>query len=192
MSKNQAMKGVIKAFRPGGADAPILYASTEVNEKSFKVLTGRKLKLWSTHTTILLAVCAIFLIAILFVATILTGPAAAPVPAVFTPLIIALLFRTTLITVTDTGLDFYFIESRFGSKHVVSDKLSLPYDRISHVKIKVGKVFKNTYFTFEFLQDDKKYKIKTSMSNKMRKMKEQEENLKYLLEMLEKKHVHSN
>jgi len=193
MSKHQRLKNAIEAFQPGGADAPILYSTTEVNEKGFKALTGRKLTLWSIHTTIAIVACFTFLIAISVVATILTGPGAATAPAVFVPLIIALLFRTTPIVIREGGLDFYFLESRLSSKYVVSDKLSLPYDRISNVRVKTGSVFKNNrYVTFEFLHNDKKYKIKTSMANKMRKMQEQEENLNYLLEVLEKKQLNSN
>jgi len=184
MSKYQALTNAIEAFQPGGADAPILYSTVEVNDRSFKALAGRKLKLWSIHTTILLVVCAIFLLAVSVVVAIW---GAAPAPAAFAPLFIAFLFRTTFITVTDDGLDFYFIESRFGSKYVVSDKLSLPYDRISNVKVKVGRIFKQTNVTFEFLHNDKKRKIKVSMPNRMRKMEEQEGNLSYLLGVLKQK-----
>ncbi|MCL2827328.1 MAG: hypothetical protein FWD99_01135 [Oscillospiraceae bacterium] len=193
MSKYQKIKNAIEAFQPDGANVPILYSTTEVNEKGFNALTGRKLKLWSSRTTIAVVVCVIFLIAISAVATFLTGSGMASAPAAFVPLFIALLFRTTPIAIRDDGLDFYFLESRLDFKYVVSDKLSLPYDRISNVKMKTGSVFKNNrYFTFEFLHNDKKYRIKTSMSNKKRKMKEQEENLKYLLEVLEKKQIKSN
>ena len=189
MSKYQALENAIEAFQPSGVNAPILYSTVEVNGKSFKALAGRKLKLWSIHTTILLAVCALFLIAVSVAAAFL---GAAPAPAAFAPLSIAFLFRTTFITVTDQGFDFYFIEYRFSSKYVVSDKLSLPYDRISNVKVKVGRVFKQTHVTFEFLHNDKKRKIKVSMPNRMRKMEEQEGNLSYLLGVLKQKRLNSN
>lgn len=186
MSRQQAFQEAIEAFQPGGADAPVLYSSVEVSKRSFTALAGRKLKLWSTHTTILVVVCIVFL-AVISVATVIWSgnTQTAPVPAIFMPLFIALLFRTTLITVTNDGLNFYFLESRFGSKYVVSDKLSLPYDRISNVRVKVGKF--NTHITFSFLHNDKTCRIKTTIPSKMRKMEEHEGNLNYLLEMLEKK-----
>jgi len=165
-----------------------------VNEKSFRALTGRKLTLWSKHTTIVLLVSALILMVAMVATAFLSrhlGGTSAPAAAVFAPLFITFLFRTTLITVRNDSLDFYFIDNRLGSSYVVSDKLNLPYDRISKVKVKVGRVFKNTHVTFEFLHNDKKYKIKTSIPNKMKKMQEQEGNLKHLLEMLEKKCVPS-
>lgn len=73
----------------------------------------------------------------------------------------------------------------------MSDKFNLPYDKISSVKVKIGKVIKNTHFTFVFLHNNKKHKIKTNMRNKIWKMEEQEKNLEHLLEMLEKKQFYS-
>jgi hypothetical protein len=92
--------------------------------------------------------------------------------------------RTTLISVTDKGLDFYFIESKNNLKYEVYDKISLPYDMITNIKVKKGRF--NTGFTFEIAIEDKSYKIKTSVQNKNKKIKEQAENLKQLLETLEK------
>jgi hypothetical protein len=44
----------------------------------------------------------------------------------------------------------------------------------------------NTGFTFEIASEDKKKKKKTSVPNKNKKIEEQAENLKHLLEALEK------
>jgi len=191
MSKYQTLKDAIEAFQPGGSDAPILYASTEVNEKAFKVLAGRKLKLWTGNTTILMMVCFIFLAVVsvfaVFLNAYLGAATPAPTVAAFMPFIVMLMFRTTFSTITDDGLNIYFIEYRFGSKYVISDKLSLPYDSLSNVKVRVGKILRTTNFTFEFLHNNKKYRIRTSVPNRKRKMQEQEGNLKYLLEILEKK-----
>jgi len=191
MSKYQTLKDAIEVFQPGGSDAPILYASTEVNEKAFKVLAGRKLKLWTGNTTILMVVCFVFLAAVsvfaVFLNAYLGAATPAPTVAAFMPFIVILLFRTSFITITDDGLNIYFIEYRFGSKYVISDKLSLPFDSVSNVKIRVGKILRTTNFTFEILHNDKKYKVRTSVSNRKRKMGEQEENLAKLLELFEKK-----
>ena len=192
MSKYQGFKEAIEAFQPGGADAPILYATTEANEKSFKALSGRKLKLWSSRTTIVILVCALIFIAASVVSAILTrqlGGTPVPAPAVFVPMFILFLFRTTLVTIGDAGLNFYFLEIKFG-KYAVSDKISLPYDKISNVKVKVGKVFKHTHLTFHFDVNGKNHKIKISISNRMKKVQEQSENLKVLTETLEKKNLY--
>ena len=60
------------------------------------------------------------------------------------------------------------------------DKFSLPFDKITNVKVSTGRF--NTAFTFEFLDEGNKYKIRNSVPNKNRKMNEQAENLKILLE----------
>ena len=186
MSKHQAFKDAIEVFQPGGADAPILYSTTEMNEKGFVALLGRKLK-WYWSAPITITIIAITIIATSAVVAIIGGtPQATPI-AVFIPMfVIIFLYRTTLVAVNGNSLDFYFIDAKLGSKYVVYDKINLPFDKITNVKVKIGKVFKNTHFTFEFLHEGKNYKIKTTIPNKMKKMKEQEENLKCLLEVLEK------
>ncbi|MCL2841759.1 MAG: hypothetical protein FWE05_13445 [Defluviitaleaceae bacterium] len=189
MSKYQVFKNAIEAFQPDGADLPILYSSTEINERSLKVLSGRKLKLRSFRMTILLFVYVFIIIAGTIVSAILTrewGGSLIPFfPSFFLLwLIISVLARPTLITIGNEGLNFYFLEVTFG-KYVVSDKTSLPYAKISDVTVKVGKVFKHTNFTVHFNDNGKSHKIKFSVSNEMRKVQEQSENLKILIETLD-------
>jgi len=185
MSKYQAMKEAIEAFQPGGANEPILYSTTEVNEKGFKALLGRKVKARPTSVAIWVISILIILMALLAAAAIATGHTGTPTFAAFVPLFVFLfLFRTTLIAVGDNGLDFYFVEHKRGSIYVAYDKISLPYDRITNVKVRKGRF--NTSFAFEFSNEGKSYKIKTSVPNKMKKVNEQAENLKRLLEILEK------
>jgi len=186
VSKYQAMKSAIEEFQPGGGNAPILYSTTEMNDKAFKSLAGRKLKTWSIHTVVLIAACVIFLVAISLADVFFGGNLGArPAPAVFVPFIVIFMFRTTLITVTDNGFEFYFLESKWAS-YVVYDKMSLPYDKITNVTVKTRKF--NTYFTFEIpnaIEGKRNYKIKTTVPNKMRKMDEQAENLKLMLAKVE-------
>jgi|GEM_PF-1471960 len=192
MSKYQRFKDAIEAFQPGGADAPIVYATLEVNEKGFKALAGRKLKLWSRHTNAVITVCILILAAAVIASAIMTrqlGGTSVPAPVVFTPLFVYFLFRPTLLTITNAGVDVYVLEYKFGSKPLVSDKLSLPFDRLSDVKVKVGKDFKNTHFAFCFDDNGKTRKVKISVSHRMRKVQEQEGNLKILLEALEREQL---
>ena len=189
MSKNEAFTSAIEAFQPGGADAPILYSTTEMNEKGFKALLGRKIKWRSISGGIV--ICAIFIMAASLISVIFHGQSGSPTFAAYIPMFIVIfVYRTTLINVREDRLDFYFIDYKFGSKYVVYDSLSLPYDRIMNVKVRTGRF--NTRFTFEFLNDDKKYKIKTTVPNKMRKAEEQAENLKYFHEVIKRKRFNSN
>jgi hypothetical protein len=184
MSRYQVFKDAIETFQPGGAKSSILFSTTEVNEKGFQALLGRKIK-WRSMS-ISIAIITLAIIAASAITIIFFGHTGTPSFAAFVPLfIIIFLFRTTLITVNDDGLDFYFIDSKFGRKYVAYDKISLSYDMITNVKIRTGKF--NTGFTFEFSNGDKKYKIKTTVPNKMRKVSEQAENMKHILEMLEKR-----
>lgn len=191
MSKHQVFRDTIEAFQPGGADAPILYATTEMNEKGFQALLDRKIKRRSMSVgTTIYAFGVITITIISVISLFMGGQAGTPTFAAYLPLFVVIfLLRTTLITVNDDGLVFYFIDATFGSNYVVYDKFSLPYDRITNVKVQAGKF--NTSFTFEFLNENKTYKIKTSVSNKMKKSKEQAENLKYLIEVLKKKDFNS-
>ncbi|MCL2810694.1 MAG: hypothetical protein FWD25_02260 [Clostridia bacterium] len=183
MSKYQAIKDAIEAFQPGGADAPILCSTTEVNEKGFQALLGRKAK--SRPMSAAIWICLFVIIAISVANIFAFRQTGTTTFAAFIPMFIVLFFyRTTLVTVGDEGLDFYFVESKRGSTYVVYDKMSLPYNRITNIKVREGRF--NTSFTFEFLNETKKYKIKTSVPNKMRKAEEQAENLKHLLEVLQK------
>jgi len=183
MSKHQALKNAIEGFQSGGADAPILYSTTEMNEKGFKALLGRKLQSRPLPVALWIGVFAIMAVSI--VSTVAFRQAGVSTFGAFVPIFVVFFFiRTTLISVGDQGLDFYFIESKRGSKYAVYDKISLPYDRIANVKVKTGRF--NTHFTLEFSSEDKNYKIKTSVPNKNKKMQEQAENLKHLLEVLQK------
>ena len=190
MSKHQVLKNAIEAFRPRGADAPMLYATTELSDRSFKALIGRKIKFWTIHYVASVCIILGAIIFAAFIPTLIFGgpPVAGAWAGPFAVLFLILILRTTVIVVGDSGLDFYFVSSAFGSKYTVYDHFTLPYDRISNVGIKPGAILKNNrYLTFEFLHEGKKYKIKTSMAKRMRRLPEQEENLKYLLEVLEKK-----
>jgi len=109
--------------------------------------------------------------------------------AAFIPIMIIFFMRTTLVAVDQNGLNFYFLEIRFGKGYVVADKMSLPFDQIAGMKVKAGKVLKNTYFTFSVMQNGKLRKIKTSASAKMRKAPEHEECLKALLQALENQNL---
>jgi len=189
MTRYQKFQNAIEAFEPGAGSAPIVCTNTEVNEKMFRLLAGRKLKLWTSGTTAVLCVSVLLLLAISVLNAIVWRNAggAAPASAVFVPMIIIYLLRTTLVTVDQNGLNFYFIEIRFGADYVVSDKMSLPFDQIVGMKVKTGKVLKNTHFTFTVMQNGKVRKIKTSTSAKMRKVPEHPEHLKSLLQTLESK-----
>jgi len=54
MTRYQKFQEAIEAFEPGAGNAPIVCANTEVNEKVFRLLAGRKLKLWTGRTTIVM------------------------------------------------------------------------------------------------------------------------------------------
>lgn len=182
MPKYQAVKEAIEAFQPGGADVSILCATLEVNEKGFRALLGRKPKA-RPGTALWIGVLLILALSVAF--TLVFRGAGTLTFGAFVPIfVVFFLFRTTLITVGDSGLDFYFAEPHFGSKYVAYEKMSLPYDRITNVEVKTGRW--NTTFTIEFSNGDKNIKLKTSVSNKMKKMEEQAENLKYLREVLKK------
>ena len=188
MSKHQAFRDAIEAFEPGAADAPILYSTTEVNEKGFRALLGRKAT--ARPFTVVVAVCVIAILVISTASTIAFGQVSAPTFAAMFPVFFIFFFlRTTVIAVTEQGLDFYFVDAKRG-KQVAYDKMSLPFDRITNMKVRPGRW--NTSFTFEFLHEEKTYKIKTSVPNKMKKMAEQAENLKRLRAVLEQKHLNPN
>jgi len=184
MSKYQALKDAIEEFSSGGADVPVVLSSIEVNEKGFKALLGRKLKSRPTSSpTVLAGLIALFIFAASTTATATLGAAAAPSYAAFFPVVIIFLTqRSTLISAAGDGYDFYFIESKTGSRFVVYDKLSLPFEKIKNVKVKTGRF--NTALTFEFLHEGKEYKIRHTVPNKNRKMNEQAENLKILLKQV--------
>ena len=183
MSKHQTFKNAIEAFQPGRADAPILYSTVEVNEKGFQALLGRKAKPRPMSVSIWISI--LIIIAISVVTPMVAGHAGTPTFAAFIPLFVLFFcFRTTLIAVGEKGLDFYFIEPKPGSTYAAYDKISLPYDRITNVKVRTGRF--NTSFTFTFSSETKNYKINASIPNKMKKVKEHSENLKRLLEAFEK------
>ena len=183
MSKHQAYRNAIEAFEPGGVEAPILLSTTEVNEKGFRALLGRKAT--ARPFTVVIAVCVIAILVISTASTIAFGQVSSPTFAAIFPVFFIFFFlRTTVIAVTEQGLDFYFVDAK-GGKQVVYDKMSLPFDRITDVKVRTGRW--NTSFTFEFLHEDKTYKIKTSVPNKVRKMEEQVENGKRLQAVLEQR-----
>ena len=183
MSQHQELVNAIEVFQPNGANAPILYSTTAYNDKGFKALLGRKLNgRQSVATGILIGLLVI--VAITIVVIFLARQTGTPIFVTYVPVFVFIfLYRTTIIAVSDTGLEFYFIDTKRGSTYVVYDKMSLPYDMITNTKVKTGGF--NSRFTFEFSKDGKKYKINVSIPSKMKKMAEQADNLKYLNEALE-------
>ena len=190
MTRYQSFQNAIEAYQPGAAALPIVFFTTELNEKGFKALTGRKLK-WSLPVFIIIGIAIIILFSA--IAAIFSvfgghpGGAGGASGAIFVAIILPVILRSTLITAGAEGLDFYYVKTGFGSKCTVYDKMSLPYDRLTGVRVKRGKVFKNTQFIFEFMDGDKKIKIKTTANNRMRKVDEHIGNLEHLLGVLKQR-----
>ena len=188
MTKEQMLKSAVNAFRPGVADAPVLYASVEVGKNGLMALLGRN-RLKRSANDVVAAIC-ITLAVIVLAVSILTGHLAL-IPAAFSILTMSAgvyRLRFAIIAIEDTGLDFYFVDTYY-AHYEVYDKFSLPYDKIANVTMRKGKIFKNTNFTFDFLSDGLRLEIRASMPNRTKKIKEQGENLKVLLEVLEKKQI---
>ena len=180
MSKYETFKNAIETFIASGLDAPILHSTMVVNDRSFRALLGRKIAPEPWPITWL----AILIFAVSSISFFISGAASTVPVGVFLPLVIIFIFyRQTLIAVRDEGLDFYFV-NKFKTKATVYDKMSLPYNKITKTKVRSGKL--NTYLTLEFSIDNKKYKIKTYMPNKNKKMAQQAENLKYLHDVIAK------
>ena len=183
MSLHQTFKKAIETFQPGGSDSPILYTTTEVNDKGFCALLGRKIK--SRPISVAMWIGMLIILAVSIASTIAFGQTGAPVFASFVPILIVLfLQRSTIISVGDTGLDFYFIDSKGGSKYFAYDMFSLSYDRITNIKVKTGKF--NTSIRLEFTNEGKGNYIRTVVPNKMRKMNEQADNLELLHRSLQR------
>ena len=189
MLNYQVFKDAVEAFRPGGADAHILYSTTAVNDKGFRALLGRKLK--GRPLSAAIVICLFVILAVSILSMVLAGQTGTPVFTAYVPVYISFfLNRTTLITFGENGLDIYFADVRRGPKYIVYDMVGLSYDMITNVKTRSGRF--NTSITIEFSIEGKKYKIKTTVPNKMKKVTEQAGNLKLLLETLEKKQLKSN
>ena len=191
MTRYEKFQAAIEAFEPGAGNTPIVCTNTEVNERVFRQLAGRKLKLWTRGTTVTLLISMLIVLAAAFLTILATQHAggSAPTAGIFIPWVIVLLFRTTLVTVDQNGLNFYFIEIRLGSGYVVTDKMTLPFDQIVSMKVKTGKRSKNAHFVFTVMQNGKARKFKTSASGKMHKVPEQTEHLNALLQVLENKNL---
>lgn len=174
----QAFRNAIEQFQPGSASAPILYSTTEANDKGFRALLGRKLKSQSILAFVVVTMVGAVAVGVILNFVLGNVMASAPAMFFFVPWFIMFLYRTTLITVGDEGLDFYFCKQVLGSKCIVDDKMSLPYNKLINVDVKTKKSV--TYFTFEFTADGKTHKIKTSVPNKKKNTPEQAENLKRL------------
>jgi len=183
MSKYQKLKDAIETFQPNGADGSILYASTELNEKGFKAILGRNLK--SQRITTVVAICVVIILTTSTILTVAFGHAGAPSFATFLPIFIVLYFyRSTLIVAGDEGLDFYFTSEKFGGAHVVYDKMTLSYDKVTDVKTQTGR--RNTRFVVTYSVGEKTYKIKITASNGTKKIPEQAGNMEHLRSILEK------
>ena len=186
MSIYQGFKDGIEAFQPGGSNAPILFSTTVRDDKVFRALLGRKLN--SRPTSVLEWVFAIAVI-IATVALVLAigGSGAPPSFGGFAAVFYIMYFiRTSLVSVGERGLDVYFTEKKRG-QFFVYDKLTLPYDKITNVKIRRGPF--NTSFRFKFSHEGKTYKLAVSVANKKRNIEEQADNLTYLHEALEKRQL---
>jgi hypothetical protein len=195
MTKYEVFKKTVEKFQPGGTEgAFMLSAITEVDSRSFKVLLGRNLKYMKWWFSPVLWIGLIFFLTVVLGATIAffmgVSVSTSPIAIFFILIGISCLYRDTIITVTSDGLDIYLLNSLFiFGVTTADDKVSLPFDRISCVKVKTGKVFQRTHFTFEFLHNDKMYRIKTTVANRL-KMSEQAENLRRLFETLEEKQLY--
>jgi hypothetical protein len=178
MLNYQAMKEAIEAFQPGGANSPILYSTLAVNERGFKALLGRNTKQRPIYGILL--ICLFVFAAATIITAISPSYTGSSSFASFVPIyVIIFLTRTTLVSVGDNSIDFYFVESRRGRKFVAYEKISLPYDKITNVKARTGRF--NTRITFEFSIEGKSYKISATVPNKDKKANEQAENLRSLL-----------
>ena len=188
MSKYQKLRDAVDAFEPGAENTPIVYTTAEVNEKLFRFIAGRKLKLWSGSSTAVLIVIVLIMLTSAILPLILIRAAGGAVPVVvFVPFVFLFATRPALVSAGQNGLRFYFLEIRLGKGYVVSDMMILPYEQIEAMEVTTGKVTKNTSFTFMIKQDGKLKKIKTSASAKMRKAPEHAENLQALVQALENK-----
>ncbi|MCL2446006.1 MAG: hypothetical protein FWD06_04505 [Oscillospiraceae bacterium] len=189
MSTYEKFQQAIEEFEPGASNTRIVQTQTELNEKTFTALAGRKLKLWTGNTTKTILSCGlVWLATAILVALLTSGAAGGAYTGMWIGLMVIFLFRSTLLTVSDGGLNIYFLEIRLTSaKFVVSDKLTLPFDQMINVSVKTGQVFKNTQITMDFLLDGKPRKVKLTAPHRARKAPEHDENLQALLNMLQAK-----
>ena len=188
LSKHQTFKDTIKAYKPEVADTPVLYSTTEANRNVFKALIGRELKLQSLPAGIIIFI--IILAAVTIINISWGAQSGTPVVITYVPIFMSLyLYRTTLISIGKESLEFYCLRSKFGSKYEIYDSFDMTYNKIESVKIKSGSF--NTTVTLEFANDNKKFKIRFTAPNKMKKMEEQAENLKYLLDLFERKNINN-
>ena len=182
----QKFRDALEAFEPGAGNATFVCTNTEVNDRILNALAGRKLRLWTSGTTVVIVVSLLIVLATAVLAAVLTttSAGAAPAPIMFV-FLIPFLLRTTLITITDSGLSFYFLDIKLG-KYAISDKLVVPFEQITSIHIKTGKVFKNTHVTLGVMVNGKARKLKTSAARRMRNMPEHQDNLQALLQALAK------
>ena len=186
MSKYQAYKDAIEAINPGGASAPILISTTTTNDKVFNALIGRKIK--SRPLSFYYVLSIFIILAVVIINIVLYRQSGTPVVIAYVPLIITFfMYRTTLISINDDGLVFYCVEANPGPKYDAFDQFNIAFDRIDNVKIKTGRF--NTNITFGFIHNEKKYYYITTVPNRIKKIEEQAQNIKYMLETLERKNV---
>jgi len=184
----QKMLDAIEAFEPGAGNAPIVYAQTEVNEKIMSALAGRKLRLWTGSTTKVFMVCVLIWLASVVLMSLATrNVAGGAFAGAWAGFIVIWFFRATLLTVSESGLNLYFLEMRMtNAKVVVTDKLTLPLAQAANVRVKTGRVLKNTHITLEFLIDGKKRRLRITAPRRLRKAPEHQDNLQDLLALLQK------
>jgi len=183
MNKTEKLKNALELFQPGSADTPILLSATQHNDKAFRALLGRKAKYSPVHSLEWILAGAVIIAIIAFIVGFHNAHAGAggSLGGLFTALYIMYFHRTTLIAADERGIDFYYAEKIFARKeYVVYEKITLPYDRITNMKVKKGRF--NTTFRFEFSHKGKTIKLVTHVPNKKRKLEEQGANLNSFLE----------
>ncbi|MDR2546207.1 MAG: hypothetical protein LBC96_01690 [Lachnospiraceae bacterium] len=183
MSKYQSLRNAIKEFAPTGEDVPFLCSSTQVNEKAFKALLGRKLK---PHPIHMITWLCIFLAGAAIVGITAFFNQTNPYTIVILVPVFIILFlnRSSLIAITDDGLRIYFFLSKLKNKNVIYDQVFLPFDKITELAVSKG-VY-NTDLSFLFDIEEKTHTITMSVPNIDKKMDEQAENLIRLMNVLEK------
>lgn len=184
MNKTQRLKNALEAFQSNSADTPILLSVTQHNDKAFKALLGRKAKSKPVHYLEWVLAGVVFIIGLgfgFFMHNAFTGGGFG---GLFAMLYIIYLNRYTLIAAGEGGVDFYYTERKFASKdYIVYDKVTIPYDKITNLKVKRGRF--NTTLRFQFPHDGKTIKMITSVYNKKRHLEEQENNLSSFLKKVE-------
>ena len=186
MNKSQRLKIALEAFQKGSENNPFLLSSTVRNDRAFKALLGRKVKS-SPVCALEWIVAGVLLIAVIAFLFVFTQPGAVNgggFGGTAAVLWVIYYYRNTLITANEEGIEFYFTVNKFLSRdYITYDKFTLPYERITNLKLKKGRF--NTTFRFEFEHQGKTLKVVTAVPNRKRNLENQEVNLSSFLEKVE-------